>query len=412
MSGYRTALSPNDSTGRFMTDTVPVSVIPRPGRGIRRESKKHGYRVRCGMTTIHHKRILRIFTIHSIKALSMAGLILFFCLLLVTGASAQVENSSSLNPVGSGARATGMGGAFIGVADDATAASWNPAGLIQLERPEISAVYSFFQRKQTYESEKFPEMEGENSMHSDGLNYASIAYPFVLMNRNMIVSLNYQRLYEMNKDTFFRRFVDVGIGVLTQDTNFTQDGFLYALSPALAVQVTPYFSLGATLNISFPESNDMTLKMPASYGLGLAYRHSDSLTIAFDIYRTEWSRYVQVDRHGAETNPFDGQSIHDGRLVDTTQVRMGMEYLFIKEKYVVPVRFGIFYDPEPQKGHVDEYYGFSAGTGYSRGRVALDCAYQFRMGRNLTGDVPAAISQDVDIDVKQHVFMISSIFYF
>jgi len=45
---------------------------------------------------------------------------------------------SSINPVGSGARAIGMGGAFIGVADDATAASWNPGGLIQLENPRAN----------------------------------------------------------------------------------------------------------------------------------------------------------------------------------------------------------------------------------------------------------------------------------
>jgi long-subunit fatty acid transport protein len=42
-------------------------------------------------------------------------------------------------PVGSGARALGQS-AFIAVADDATAASWNPAGLVNLERPEASFV--------------------------------------------------------------------------------------------------------------------------------------------------------------------------------------------------------------------------------------------------------------------------------
>jgi hypothetical protein len=52
----------------------------------------------------------------------------------------QILVPSSINPVGSGARAIGMGGAYIGVADDATAASWNPGGLIQLERPEVSIV--------------------------------------------------------------------------------------------------------------------------------------------------------------------------------------------------------------------------------------------------------------------------------
>ena len=35
-------------------------------------------------------------------------------------------------PVGSGARALGQGGAFIAVADDATAASWNPGALMTL----------------------------------------------------------------------------------------------------------------------------------------------------------------------------------------------------------------------------------------------------------------------------------------
>lgn len=42
--------------------------------------------------------------------------------------------------VGAGARANGMGGAFTAVADDATAASWNPAGLARLTN-EVSVVY-------------------------------------------------------------------------------------------------------------------------------------------------------------------------------------------------------------------------------------------------------------------------------
>ena len=42
--------------------------------------------------------------------------------------------------VGSGARAFGMGGAFLARADDATAASWNPAGLSYLRRSEVSLV--------------------------------------------------------------------------------------------------------------------------------------------------------------------------------------------------------------------------------------------------------------------------------
>jgi long-chain fatty acid transport protein len=40
-----------------------------------------------------------------------------------------------------GARSLGLGGAFLGIADDATTAYTNPAGLINLSRPEVSAEY-------------------------------------------------------------------------------------------------------------------------------------------------------------------------------------------------------------------------------------------------------------------------------
>ena len=45
-------------------------------------------------------------------------------------------NGSDLG-MGIGARAIGMGGAFVAIADDASAAFWNPAGLTQLTSNEI-----------------------------------------------------------------------------------------------------------------------------------------------------------------------------------------------------------------------------------------------------------------------------------
>ena len=43
---------------------------------------------------------------------------------------------------GVGARALGMGSSFVSVADDATAAYWNPAGLVQIERRAFAMMYS------------------------------------------------------------------------------------------------------------------------------------------------------------------------------------------------------------------------------------------------------------------------------
>jgi hypothetical protein len=44
---------------------------------------------------------------------------------------------------GAGARALGMGGAFVAVADDATAPYWNPAGMPAVERLAVSAMHSY-----------------------------------------------------------------------------------------------------------------------------------------------------------------------------------------------------------------------------------------------------------------------------
>jgi long-subunit fatty acid transport protein len=423
----------------------------------------------------------------------------FFC--VTTAFAQQIEMSSSLNPVGSGARATGMGGAFIGVADDATAASWNPAGLIQLEKPEVSAVYSYFKRKQGYSSSSHPEIESINTMDTSGLNYASAVLPFVFAKRNVVLSVNYQRLYEMNKNVAFRYTWDIGGDKLRDNVRFAQDGYLYTASPALAVQITPELSLGVTLNVwdnylgsngwesayassasgtlagnpvtiknneksktAFTGTNahlgflwtpfgrftvggvyktpfdgrlkkrstatqvqdwptiplhiestasrveHLTMRMPASYGLGFAYRHSDRWTVSLDVYKTEWSRFSVEDGLGNDVNPFDGKPLSEGRLKDTTQVRIGTEYLIIRGRNVIPLRFGLFYDPEPTKGNPDDYYGFSVGMGFVRGKIAIDAAYQYRSGKNVSGDIAAIEGSKADI--TQHTGMMSVIYYF
>ena len=73
-------------------------------------------------------------------------LILVSCLLLLTADAFAVTDEeifrnfqfSFVNP---GARSGAMGGAFIGLADDATATEANPAGLTILTKPEVSFEY-------------------------------------------------------------------------------------------------------------------------------------------------------------------------------------------------------------------------------------------------------------------------------
>jgi len=468
--------------------------------------------------------------------------LIFVLILFTTNSSAQVQEfSSSPNPVGSGARAMGMGGAFIGIADDATAASWNPGGLIQLETPEISGVYSRYQREESYSDEQRTEFSPpdttttsvdarSNSLDVDALNYLSLAAPFSAFERNVVISLNHQHLFDFSKNvrqTGNTQIDSVGSGGEIVDIHddfnlsFVQGGGLYAISPAAAVQVTPSFSFGATFNlwenildgrngwkkrqsqISVRETNitipmpapipdiisnqvvretttlaseyrfsgfnmnigflwDLTemitlgavvktpftadvdrvitqsreevditdpnnpsvtvpatpvttrekldLKMPMSYGLGLALRFSDAFTVDLDVYRTEWDDFRFTDASGNETRPINGQPVNRTEVDATHQIRLGGEYLFILPTTVIPVRAGVFYDPEPSINAPNDYYGVSAGTGFMWGNLVMDVAYQYRWGDGIDGLELGTVGTTVD--VEQHQVLASAILHF
>lgn len=157
--------------------------------------------------------------------------------------------SATPNPVGSGARALGIGGAFISVADDATAASWNPAGLLHLKKPEISLVGSHFAGEIDYTPSE-PEWHYEDrSSGITRLNYLSAVLPFMLLRRNFVISFNYQHLYEFSMDTYsFRREKDILLNDIIHEDYKHQKGYLSTVSPALAIQIIPSLSVGLTCN--------------------------------------------------------------------------------------------------------------------------------------------------------------------
>jgi long-subunit fatty acid transport protein len=416
----------------------------------------------------------------------------------------QVGIASSPNPVGSGARALGMGGAFIGVADDATAASWNPAGLIQLEKPELSIVGEYFSRSDEFSSDQHPEIDNTADVDDFNLNYFSATYPFHFY-RNMVVSINYQRLYDFKRSFDYRfDFSDAGLDVM-QDKSFDQDGFLGALGFAASIEIIPKLSFGATLNIwtdqllwdngwdakfsegavgtlagspvtintkikddysefrginanfgllwninqyftlggviktpfkaslkhefSFDQvqtfgapvntvitsqenfTENVDLYMPLSYGAGLAVRFSDVFTMDIDVYRTDWSDFFLKDGQGNKFSPIDGRPKSESNVKDTTQVRIGGEYLFISQKnnIIVPLRAGLFYDPEPSEDEVKDFYGIAVGSGIAYKQFIFDAAYQFRWGNNVDTGNLIATSKD---DVRQHSVLASIIFHF
>ncbi len=438
----------------------------------------------------------------SLQPLVILFLIVFcICLSSSPAQSQGIERieASSWNPVGSGARALGMGGAFIAVADDATAASWNPGGLIQLERPEVSIVGSYYKRIEDNSFGQNPEASGQQDFANTDLNYFSVAYPFNWGGRNMIVSLNYQNLYNFTREWQFPFNYTEGAWDTRQNVDYSSDGSLGAIGLAYSIQITPALSLGVTFNfwndglfdngweqrtsatgsgtlgglpvtttassydrytmngfnanlgvlwnigsrltlgavfktpfradlkheywtyyrqegagaIEIPaekQTEDLKVDLPMSYGIGLAYRFSDSFTMSFDAYRTEWDDFVLYTPDGGKQSPITGAPIGEVHLEPTTQLRAGAEYLLIKNNYVIPLRGGTFFDPAPAEGSPDYYYGLSAGTGIAYGRYVFDIAYQYRLANNATEFVLE--STDFSQDVEEHTIYASLIIHF
>ncbi len=157
------------------------------------------------------------------------------------------------NPVGSGARAMGMGNAFIAIADDATAASWNPAGLTLMTRPEMSLAV---------ENISFSEESHTAKPVTDHFNLADFNFASIVFRpnfgkktdgRNTVFSINYFTLFRFDKslDLSLNQSGELlGFPVIqTANYNLDNEGSLSALTPALGVVVSDNVFLGLSLNI-------------------------------------------------------------------------------------------------------------------------------------------------------------------
>jgi long-subunit fatty acid transport protein len=292
--------------------------------------------------------------------------------------------NASPNVVGSGARALGMGGAFIAVADDATAASWNPGGLTQLERPEFSAVYSWKWLSEDFKPRYHDEMGGSHSVNLDDINYLSFVYPFrrTLAGRNFVISLNYQRKYDFDREfsAVMRRTRSTpspgvaGVQSIQNTQHWYQEGGLSSLTPAFGFELTDRISLGLAVNfwddsllghnewkirdrerfrirtnfafngrffartayVQFERDDDYDDFDGTNYTFGLLWKPTDRLSIGA-VYHTKFSadteleRYVRV-RSLTTALPAFGYERRDIRWEFPSAYGIGVAYRFPNDK--------------------------------------------------------------------------------
>jgi long-subunit fatty acid transport protein len=167
---------------------------------------------------------------------------------------------NSFNPVGAGARGLGMGGAFIAVADDGTAASFNPAGLSQLRRTELALVGFTDTLESTV---TVPKREGAETVTATDTHrrpdFVGVSVPFDLGGRSLTVQLSYQRavdLFGSGAASVINegQLSDIDPDLPPLKAEFIgeirprQEGAFHTFSVAAGYQTTTRLSFGASIN--------------------------------------------------------------------------------------------------------------------------------------------------------------------
>lgn len=376
---------------------------------------------------------------------------------------------------GAGARAEGIGGAFTAVADDATAVSFNPAGLGQLIQPEISLVGTGYRR--SFENRNFisfdqvPPLGLSDATTQDQRalpTFASATLPTKLLGKNLVFQLSWQRLFDLSVETSKDvKEVDPA-GVLPSkylQQHIHQSGQVSVWSAAVAYDFSPRFLVGLSYNLwrgswDFHSNSDESLQplpngdaeysriqerdqlrgsnwtlgvlwrseqvnvgvvyrspfsarfesqvravtnvqpngltpafdanyrvdWPETLGAGLAYRPRQQWLLALDWTRTRWSQTEFIAQGGSldGLNFFDLRPRGETRTPDAETLRFGTEYVLFLRNAVLPLRAGLFREPQPTADPVSGdrrvLRGFSLGVGWKFHSLSVDAAYKFSHG--------------------------------
>jgi hypothetical protein len=160
-------------------------------------------------------------------------------------ATAQVEEQLEYNFLGAGARANGMGDAFVAVADDATAIFWNPAGLFQLDQPEASFGFQFVSEKLEQERRRQALLFASDDPGSSvGLNFASFVFPTQLWQKKFVLAFAVQRAFD-----FQAEFLEIGAEVPFVLDQERSSGGPFSYSGGVAFSPAQGLTLGLTLSL-------------------------------------------------------------------------------------------------------------------------------------------------------------------
>jgi hypothetical protein len=240
---------------------------------------------------------------------------------------------------GSGARALGMGGAFLARADDATAASWNPAGLSYLRLPEVSFVYSGTESTSRETNPTTAEITADRR-RGDGPEFLAATYPLHIGPVPGSAQVSFQRQISFSTDRTIDEFSPATAEVATPFTRrstIRSRGGFDVIALGSGWQFTNRLRAGATLNRWF-NGYDQTLDRPVELGnshqeshysfrgwnvnLGLIWTPTDALNIGL-VYKTPFKGRIDLSKLRRDPFPLDtGEVVLRERTADSDTLRL------------------------------------------------------------------------------------------
>ncbi|OYD14214.1 hypothetical protein CH333_08745 [candidate division WOR-3 bacterium JGI_Cruoil_03_44_89] len=308
-------------------------------------------------------------------------------LILLQGSATAYSNWSFYNRNDIGAKAIGMGGSFVGIADDPTAVYWNPAGLVQINKLTVLAaaeisegeVFYTWERKTTpnllYEtSHYFPSYIGFVIPTEKTVWCISEYIPYDLYaivrdmeettpehpegTGNKFDTMDYTRFYTTTVSMAYKMnpYVSVGInlnyffkrdGIITdykkgKDRSYiTESG--HGFGGDIGILCKPHENLGVGFVMKY---NLLPIKgiiggtkveetLPLFIGAGISARVLPKILLNADINFTKWSGI---------SFKWGEESANPEYVRDIFQQRIGLEYLMRDN---LALRIGLYNEPSP-----------------------------------------------------------------
>lgn len=161
--------------------------------------------------------------------------------------------ANGLNLNGFGARATGMGGAYVSLANDYTAVFWNPAGLAEMTKAQFGLAADALLPTGKYTAGEF-SMQTEKKLYPAGL----LGY-FQPIGKNIVVGLGAYTLSGLGAD-WVNPGLEAAMAYPIPGSAFSPALEAYTwrsfigsitIAPSIAVKINDVFYVGATFNINY-----------------------------------------------------------------------------------------------------------------------------------------------------------------